>query len=626
MTLQATEDPPVTENPTPPRPKFLAKAWSNFKTTLIIVPRAFGLVWQAHAGATAGMAVVTGLTAFTPLAQAWLSKLIIDTIVHSLNTHLPVDVSIWQILPYVLMEFVVFTLSIANNQLRTLLEHILNARLGYSISAAIMRKAIDLDLTYFEDSEFYNKMTRAQEEVTFRPLFVVNNSFLLVQNLITMLSLIALLLAFGPIIALLLFGGVIPSFLAQLKYSNLRFSLLTWYSPESRRQSYWQNLLITNEAVKEIKLFGLGLPLLKRYSDLFWLYYKKDAALGVRTTLKGLLWGLVATVSYYVAFGWVVYRTLNGELTLGDLTLYLTVLRQSQGSFQGLFFSLGEIYESSLYMSNLFAFLNLKPKVPPSAQARPVPRPFRQGIEFRDVSFKYPDREEYALRHLDLKIGPEEKLALVGSNGAGKTTLVKLLTRLYEPTEGRILLDGVDLRDYDLTELRQRIGVIFQDFVRYQATARENIGFGQVENLDDEAKVELAARRGGGDTVVAELPEGYDTTLGKMFDQGHELSGGQWQKIALSRAFMRESEMIILDEPTSALDAEREYEIFQRFRDLTKGKMALLISHRFSTVRMADRIAVLEDGKIIELGPHRELLQLGGTYAHLFNLQAEGYR
>ncbi len=626
MTLQATEEPPVTENPTPPEPKFLAKAWSNFKTTLIIVPRAFRLVWQAHAGATVGMAVVTGLTAFTPLAQAWLSKLIIDTIVHALNNKVPVETSIFQILPYVLMEFVVFTLSIANNQVRTLLEHILNARLGYSISAAIMRKAIDLDLAYFEDSEFYNKMTRAQEEVTFRPLFVVNNSFLLVQNLITMLSLIALLLAFGPIIALLLFGGVIPSFLAQLKYSNLRFSLLTWYSPESRRQSYWQNLLITNEAVKEIKLFGLGLPLLKRYSDLFWLYYKKDAALGVRTTLKGLLWGLVATVSYYVAFGWVVYRTLNGELTLGDLTLYLTVLRQSQGSFQGLFFSLGEIYESSLYMSNLFAFLNLKPKVQPSGETRPVPRPFRQGIEFQDVSFKYPDRDAYALRHLNLKIGPEEKLALVGSNGAGKTTLVKLITRLYEPTEGRILLDGVDLREYDLAELRQRIGVIFQDFVRYQATARENIGFGQVEHLDDPAKVESAARRGGGDTVVAELPEGYDTTLGKMFDQGHELSGGQWQKIALSRAFMRESEMIILDEPTSALDAEREYEIFQRFRDLTKGKMALLISHRFSTVRMADRIAVLEDGKIIELGPHQELLQLDGTYAHLFNLQAEGYR
>lgn len=626
MTLQTAQDPPAPENSTPSTPNFVAKAWSNFKTTSVIVPKAFRLVWQAHAGATVGMAIVTGLTAFTPLAQAWLSKLIIDTIVQALNNHQPVETSIWQILPYVLLEFVVFTLSIANNSVRSLLEHIINARLGHSISTAIIRKAIDLDLTYFEDADFYDKMTRAQNEVDFRPLFVVNNCFLLVQNLITMLSLVALLLAFGPVIALLLFGGVLPSFVAQLKYSELRFTLLTWYSSESRRQSYWKTLLTTNEAVKEIKLFGLGLPLLKRYSDFFWKYYRKDAALGIRTTVKGLLWGLSATISYYLAFGWVVYRTLNGELTLGDLTLYLTVLRQSQGSFQGLFYSLGEIYESSLYMSNLFAFLKLKPKAPPLGQARPVPRPFRQGIEFRDVSFKYPDREDFALRHLNLKIGPDEKLALVGSNGAGKTTLVKLLTRLYEPTEGRILLDGIDVNEYDTAELRQRIGVIFQDFVRYQATARENIGFGQVDELDDAAKVETAARRGGGDTVVAELPEGYDTTLGKLFDQGHELSGGQWQKIALSRAFMRESEVIILDEPTSALDAEREYEIFQRFRDLTRGKMALLISHRFSTVRMADRIAVLEDGKIIELGSHHELLQLGGTYARLFNLQAEGYR
>lgn len=626
MTLTATEDPPDTPNLTPPKQNLLAKTWSNFKTTLIILPRAFRLVWQAHAVATIGMAIITGLTAFTPLAQAWLSKLIIDTIVTSLNNRLPVGTSIFQILPFVLLEFLVYTLSIANNQVRILLENIIRARINHSVNTAIIRKAIDLDLAYFEDSEFYNKMTRAQEEVNWRPLFVVNQSFLLVQNLITMLSLIALMVAFGPVIALLLFGGVIPSFLVQLKYSNLKFSLLLWYTSEARHQSYWQNLLITNKAAKEIKLFGLGLPLLKRYSDFFWTYYHKEAALWVRSTNKGLLWGLVATVSYYAAFGWIIYRTLNGELTLGDLTLYLTGLRQSQGSFQGLFMSLGEIYDSSLYMSNLFAFLNLKPKVQPSNQSRPVPHPFRQGIEFRDVSFKYPGREDYALHHLDLKIGPDEKVAMVGSNGAGKTTLVKLLTRLYEPTEGRILLDGVDLRDYDVVELRQRIGVIFQDFVRYQATVRENIGFGQVENVYDNAKVETAAQRGGSDTVVAELPEGYNTTLGKMFDKGHELSGGEWQKIALSRAFMRESEMIILDEPTSALDAEHEYEIFQRFRDLTKGKMALLISHRFSTVRMADRIAVLEDGKIIELGSHQELLQLDGTYARLFNLQAEGYR
>lgn len=615
-----------TETPPAPKPNFFVKTWTSARDAFSNVPKAFGLLWKAHAGATIGMVIVTLLTAFTPLAQAWLSKLIIDTIVDGLNRKLPVETSIGNVLPYVLMEFVVFTLSIANNQIRNLLEHIANARLGHSISNAIMRKALELDLAYFEDADFYDKMQRAQDEVSYRPLNVVNNSFLLVQNLITMISLVALLLAFGPLVAVLLLGGVIPSFIAQLKYSKLRFSLLTWYSPEARRQEYWKYIMTSNNAVKEIKLFGLGLPLLNRYNELFWTYYKKDTAIGIRSTIIGLLWGLVSTASYYAAFGWVVYRTLNGEITLGDLTLYLTVLRQSQGSFQGLFHSIGEIYEGSLYMSNLFTFLGLKPKVAAPDKSHPVPRPFRQGIEFQDVSYKYPGREDWALRHLDLKIGPEEKLALVGSNGAGKTTLVKLLTRLYEPTEGRILLDGVDLRNYDLAELRQRIGVIFQDFVRYEATARENIGFGQVDMLDDETRVLAAARQGGGDTVVAELPKGYDTTLGRMFDQGHELSGGQWQKIALSRAFMRESEVVVLDEPTSALDAEREYEIFQKFRELTSGKMALLISHRFSTVRMADRIAVLEDGKIIELGPHQELLALNGTYARLFNLQAEGYR
>jgi ATP-binding cassette subfamily B protein len=624
MSLSTTKEQPVTEKMGVS--KRLARVWEDFKGAFANVPKSFRLLWKAHPGATIGMVVVTALTAFTPLVQAWLSKLIIDTIVENLNGKLPVEEGIRRVLPYVLIEFVVFTLSIANNQVRSLLEHIANARLGHSVSNAIIRKAIDLDLAYFEDAEFYDKMQRAQDEVSYRPLIVVNNSFLLIQNLVTMISLLALLLAFGPLIALLLFGGVIPSFIAQLKYSKLHFSLLTWYSPEARRQAYWQYLMTNNAAVKEIKLFGLGAPLLSRYNELFWTYYKKDAALGIRSTVFGLIWGLAATTSYYAAFGWVIYRTLSGEITLGDLTLYLTVLRQSQGSFQGLFYSIGQIYEGSLYMTNLFNFLNLQPKVKPPAQTLPVPRPFKQGIEFRDVSFQYPGRTDLALEHLNLKIGPEEKLALVGSNGAGKTTLVKLLTRLYEPTGGKILLDGVELKDYDLAELRQCIGVIFQDFVRYETTARENIGYGQVEDLEDSERVEEAARRGGGDTVVAELPQGYDTTLGRMFDQGHELSGGQWQKIALSRAFMRKSEVVILDEPTSALDAEREYEIFQRFRELTRGKMALLISHRFSTVRMADRIAVLEGGKIIELGSHQELLKLDGTYARLFNLQAEGYR
>jgi ATP-binding cassette subfamily B protein len=305
---------------------------------------------------------------------------------------------------------------------------------------------------------------------------------------------------------------------------------------------------------------------------------------------------------------------------------YLSLFRSSQGTFQGLFDNVNRLFENGLFMDNLFSFLNLTPQMPVAANPIPMPARITQGLEFRHVWFRYPGREDWALRDLNLSIAAGEKIALVGQNGAGKTTLIKLMTRLYDPTEGQILLDGVDLREYDLDELRQRVGVIFQDFVKYQLSVKENIGFGQIDRLDDVAQVANSAERGGADSVVAELPEGMDTMLGRWFEKGHELSGGQWQKIALSRAFMRDGEVLVLDEPTSALDAEREYEIFQRFRDLTEGKIAVLISHRFSTVRMADRIAVIEDGQISELGSHAELLARGGTYARLFEMQAEGYR
>jgi ATP-binding cassette subfamily B protein len=389
--------------------------------------------------------------------------------------------------------------------------------------------------------------------------------------------------------------------------------------------SYLEHLLTVDHSAKEIKLFGLGEPLLKRYQEFFWKFYREDTNLARRRSVISVLWGLLASASYYGAYAWIVWRTVSGTITIGDMTFYLTLFRQSQATFQGIFYNTGQLYESGLFLQNLFGFLSLAPQMI-SGKGRKVPRPITRGIEFRDVSFRYPDREEWALKDVNLTVLPGEKIALVGANGAGKTTLIKLLTRLYDPTEGQILLDGVDLREYDLDDLRECIGVIFQDFVRYQVSARENIGFGQIAELANEPRILSASERGGADEVIERLPKGYDTVLGRWFEKGAELSGGQWQKIALGRAFMRDSEVLVLDEPTAALDAEREYEIFQRFRELTAGRIAFLISHRFSTVRMADRIVVIEGGQLTELGTHHELLELDGTYARLFNMQAEGYR
>ena len=390
--------------------------------------------------------------------------------------------------------------------------------------------------------------------------------------------------------------------------------------------NYLETLLTGNDTVKEIKLFGLGEPLLKRYQELFTLFYLEDRAIAEKRTLAGLGWGMLSNLAYYGSYAWIILRTVSGLITLGDMTMFLSIFKQSQGSFRSLLDSLNRVYESNLYLDNLINYLNLQPKLAAPTNGKIAPEPILHGIEFKHVSFRYPGSEVYVLKDINLHIQPGERIALVGLNGAGKTTLIKLLTRLYDPTDGQILLDGIDLREYDLTSLQQRFGVIFQDFVRYQFTVQENIGFGQIDALNDLNRIEEAAKRGGASQIIAEMPQGYDTMLGRRWEKGQELSGGQWQKIALSRAFMRKAEVLVLDEPTSALDAEAEYEVFRRFGELMEGRIAVLISHRFSTVRMADRIVVLSAGKIVELGSHQELIDMDGAYAHLFNLQAEGYR
>ena len=564
--------------------------------------------------------------ALLPAAQAWIAKLVVDSVVNSLTNQVsPID-GLRALVPILALEAILVILHAVIGQARSLAEHILHARLNLTINSRIIRKALELDLSHFENAEYYDKLQNARREADWRGLRIVNGSFYLVQNILTLISFAVILVRFSPWLALLLFVATLPAFIAQSRYADLTFRVISWRAPEARRLSYLEHILTDYDAVKEVKLFSLGEALLGRYAGLFWKFLREDQAIAQRRSLASLGWGLLATLTYYGAYAWIVWQTLARSITLGDMTMYLSIFRSSQSTFESIFFGLSELYENGLFMSNLFAFLELEPLMPQPTSPRPVPRPFRQGFEFRRVSFQYPGQDFWALRDVSLTITPGEKIALVGPNGAGKTTLIKLLTRLYDPTEGQILLDGVDLRDYDLNDLRHRIGVIFQDFVRYHMAAFENIGFGQVEALEDRPRIEAAAAKSGADSIIDGLPEGYETTLGRWFSRGRELSGGEWQKIALARAFMRDCEILVLDEPTAALDAENEFQVFQQFRQLTADKSAILISHRFSTVRMADQIYVIEGGAITERGSHDLLMAQQGTYARLFTLQAESYR
>lgn len=604
--------------------------WREFQPKLrdstLNIRRAFALVWQAHHKSALAMGVCTLVGAFLPVAQAWVAKLIVDNVVAAINGTGDSQTAFWSVLPYLGMEFVLVLLLAANTQARTLAEHVLHSQINLSINSRIVRKALELDLAHFENAEYYDKLENARREADWRSLDIVNGGSMLIQNLLTLLSYSLLLVRFSWLLALILFVATIPTFIVQNRYSELRFRVLSWRAPESRRLSYLEYLLTNLDAVKEIKLFGLGHSLLDRYITLFSSFLHEDEEIARKRSIASFGWGLLSTVTYYGAYAWIVFRAVGRGITLGDMTLYLSVFRGSQGMFQSILKGANSLYENGLFMSNLFTFLALEPEMVSPPHALQVPTKFKQGIEFRNVSFRYAGQSGWALHNVNLTIHPGEKIALVGMNGAGKTTLIKLLTRLYDPTEGQILLDGVDLRDYDLTSWRKQIGVIFQDFVRYHLKASENIGLGQIERLEDRPRIEESAGKSGANSVIERLPDKYDTTLGRWFSKGRDLSGGEWQKVALARAFMRDCELLVLDEPTAALDAENELRVFQQFRELIADKSAVLISHRFSTVRMADRIFVIENGTVSEEGTHAELLARQGTYARLFTLQAESYR
>jgi ATP-binding cassette, subfamily B, bacterial len=589
--------------------------------------RAVKLVWTTNRYLTVILAIFTLVAGLLPAAIAYIGKLIVDTVVfanqnHSQNSHF---VNSHNALIYVGLEAIAIALLTGSQRGLTVCQSLLRVLLGHRVNVLILEKALTLDLTQFEDSEFYDKMSNARREASSRPLSLVNRTFGLVQSALSLVTYGALLLnfSFGAVVVLIL--AAMPAFIAETKFAGQAFRLFSWRAPETRQQQYLETLVAREDFAKEVKLYQLGEMLLGRYHNLFNQLYGEDRDLTLRRGLWGYLLSLLSTAAFYLAYAWIVIETVAGRITLGEMTMYLTVFRQGQSTFAGAMTSIGGMYEDNLYLSNLYDFL--EEEVPKSWGKANKGTKLGDGIRFEKVTFSYPGSFQPALKNLSLHLKPGEKLAIVGENGSGKTTLIKLLTRLYNPDSGRILLDGLDLQEWDVEVLRRRIGVIFQNFVRYQFTVGENIGVGDVEHLEDRELWEFAAEKGMARPFIEQLSEGFGTQLGKWFKGGQELSGGQWQKIALARAFMRSSaDILVLDEPTSAMDPQAEFDIFNHFRSLTKNQMVVLISHRFSTVRMADKIAVIEAGELLEEGTHEELLKAGGRYATLFSLQAAGYQ
>ena len=557
-----------------------------------------------------------------PLAVLYFGKLIIDEVV--LLTEQDGAGSLNALWTYVAVEAGLALLSEAVSRGMTLAENLLGDRFANITSVRLIRKAAELDLYQFENAEFYDKLERARRQTTSRTV-LMGQVLTQAQDLLTLIFLGAGVVYYAPWLLLILALAVVPAFLGESHFNRNSYSLTQSWTPQRRELDYLRYIGASDQTAKEVKLFGLSDFLARRFERLSDDYYDANAKLAVRRASIGGLLSALGTAAYYGAFVYILYQTVAGAITLGTLTFLSGSFQRLQNLLQGIVNRLSKMSESALYLKDLFDFFDLEPSIRTSSVALPFPRPMKQGFEFVNVSFQYPGSKRYALRDVSFDLPPGQKLALVGENGAGKTTLVKLLARLYEPTSGQILLDGRDLSEYDLTDLREAIGVIFQDFIRYQFAAGTNIGVGEVRQHDNTERVVDAAQKSLADTVIDQLPDGYEQMLGKRFNGGLELSGGQWQKIALGRAYMARAELLILDEPTSALDARAEHEVFQRFARLLEGKAAVLISHRFSTVRMADSILVLSDGAVQERGSHEELLALGGMYAELFELQAAGY-
>ena len=599
----------------------LNRMWVNIAGTVRGLPKVAKLTWQASPALTIVITLVTLLSGLLPTATAYIAKLLIDSVVAAIQGHGTKNA----IVGVALFQFGILVLTAVSQALTTYGQSLLQERMTLTIRHQVMNHASELHLSYFEGSASYDMLRQAAQEAPTRPLSMMNSALGLIRTLITFGSMIALLVSISPLLALVALVAPIPAFISQSKYGARAFWLTLMMSPLKRRMDYLSSLVTTDTYAKETKLFGLGPYFVDRFQRLGQVFYDRQRTLTRKRSLSSTSWGLLSTAAGSAIALYIALEAVGGRLTLGDLALYTAAAASVQTSVQGLFTAFSGMYENNLYLDTLYRFLGTKPEIVAPPEPRPLPSTVEGHIRFEEVSFTYPGAPEPALDGVSFEIRPGETVAVVGRNGAGKSTLFKLLCRLYDPTGGRILLDDVDIREYDPVELRRRISAMFQDYVTYQGTAAENIGLGDLTHLVDRERIETSAKRAGADERIERLPSGYDSPLGRWFDQGVSLSGGEWQKIALARAFLREAPILILDEPTSALDAQAEHDLFARLRELSEGRTTLYISHRFSTVRQAERILLLENGKVAEYGSHDELMAAKAGYAELFTLQAAAY-
>jgi ABC-type multidrug transport system fused ATPase/permease subunit len=594
-------------------------------TLLVNIRKTVILIWDSSKKYTLLNIVLNIILGIIPVVQIYIGKIIVDNVINAIQLQ-GNNESIRKVVYWILAEFVLAFLSEILTKYSAYIQKVLGDLLIKNITTHILNKAVQLDVSFYEDSAYYDQLKKAQQEAGFRPMQTFNHLFSNVKNIVSFSGLIGLLMAFHPLIIVIILICVVPVAFVEIHYSKKMYNIYNFRIPEVRKREYYKWLLVDRMTCKEIKQFRLGDYFLNLFHHFYNKHIAQDKLIGFKRNMISAILNIFSSIGFYGLYVFFALKAISNVITLGSMVMYINAIRQIQEMIKSILLSISSLYENNLYLSNLYSFLDKRPEIFINDSLQPVPEHIKIGIEFRNVSFKYPGTEKQVLQNINIKLKPKENVALVGQNGSGKTTLIKLLCRFYDPDIGQILIDGKDIREYNLETLRRRIGIIFQDYFKYELTVKENIGIGNIEEINNIEKIKQSAEKSDADKFITSLANGYNHQLGRIFNDGVELSGGQWQKIALSRAFIRDAAILALDEPTSSLDAETEYEVFKKFSELTRNKVSLLISHRFSTIRMAQTIYVLNNGTIVENGSHQELLNQNGYYAKLFRIQAEQYQ